>query len=731
MHQVKGMATGSWWQDLFEELKRRRVFRVATLYIVAFWPLIQIVDIMTPTLELPDSVMRYLVFAFLIGFPIVLIFAWIFDVNKDGVAVTSSTTEEGSSPLIGGRTEVMIVGALLVVVIGLFAVQLQLDGPVGQPAETGSYSVGVLPFISFSDNVAHQQFADGLTEELLNVLSRIKALRVAARTSSFAYRGVNKNVTEIGKELNVDIILEGSVRRNDVNDKIRVTAQLIDTKTGSHIWSQTYDKEFTDIFQIQDDIAASVVDELQITLLGNEREKIQSRSSASPEAIVAYGMGQAELARRSALSIRDAIRFFNKAIEQDPNYVDAYVGLATAYTLIVSYEHGTADKFLPQAQAAVNKAFDLDAESGAAWATLGLIHMQRKKKDEAKAALEKAMEYNPSYAMAFMWYAGMQEFPEERLNWYERAYQLDPKSPVIGYNVANIMLNQGRDVEAMEVFARIVESDPHYHGAYHLSARINEARGRLDEAINQYKKAYELSPDTNYAVNIASLYIDLGDFDAAQRWLGNVGELPAQYAYQLEWLEISALASADRIDEAYPLLQAKVDRAASGSSRRILSDAAYAAYYLGNFDMLISVYERLPDDIDPHAMDPGLHLNTAIAAAYAYDLAGETVKRDQAINTAETFLETTTLPQDFGFDIWYERALLTIVKGDRQRALIHLQRAIDEGWRQHWRTRVEPIIDDLRDDESFQSMMAGLETRMDIMREQLTLADAFDSSWSG
>ena len=194
------MLSRHWVQELYEELKRRRVIRVATLYIIAFWPIIQIVDILSPALNLPDSVMRYLVFAFVGGFPVVLILAWIFDINRGGIVTTSITDAEnsGNTALIGGKAELLIIGILCLLVIGLFVVQARMDDP-DPPALTinddiSMRTVGVLPFVSFSESSEDERFADGLTEELLNVLSRVKELRVAARTSSFAYKKVNKNV---------------------------------------------------------------------------------------------------------------------------------------------------------------------------------------------------------------------------------------------------------------------------------------------------------------------------------------------------------------------------------------------------------------------------------------------------------------------------------------------------------------------------------------------------------
>jgi TolB-like protein/predicted negative regulator of RcsB-dependent stress response len=728
-------------QELFEELKRRRVIRVATLYVIAFWPIIQIVDILSPTLDLPDSVIRYLVFAFIGGFPVMLILAWVFDINRDGIHVTSRQGKPGEeSVLIGGNTELLVVGVLVALVIGLFVVQARMDGEqpvlVTPVVEENIRSIGVLPFDSFSEVAQDQLFADGLTEELLTVLSRVKELRVAARTSSFAYRGVSKNVIEIGKELDVSLILEGSVRRNDINDTIRVTAQLIETEKGSHLWSKTYDREYKDIFKIQDDIAASVVDELQITLLDREREKIQSRSSASPEAMVANSMGQAELARRTKVSLEDGIRFFQKAIEDDANYADAYAGLAETYTLLVSYKYESASDFLPLAQDAVNRTLSIEPESGIGYAVQGLIHIQEGEHDKARSVLQKAMELNPSNAMAPMWYAGLMENQVDQLTWFEKAYELNPRSPIVGYNVANIMLEQGREAEAMQVFAQMVEADPYYPRAYLLAAKVNEQRGRLDEALAQYKRAYNLQPDIEFSESIAKLYIDLGDFDASQKWLARVGEhLPEQYGDRLDWLRIRYYAASNKIADANSLLLDKVRRAdVYGAVRSTYLEAAWASYLLEDLDGIISAYEKaelVPSKQMMEKVD-GFYLEASIAAAYAYKVKGDHQRKEQVIEKIATRIDgILTSGRRISPETWYLKSLLSLIQDDNQMALINLQRAVDEGWREYWRPGVEPIFRGLVSDRKFQSMMAGLETRMNIMREQLILASSFDSDWAG
>lgn len=732
----------AWWDKLLNELRRRRVFRVATLYVVALWPIIQLVDIASPALDISDAVIKYLLIAFFSGLPIALILAWVFDLNADGVAVTGEG-EDGKQPLIGGRIEIMIVAALLVVVGGLFVVQLQLDAPVEEIVSeplvaVDSKSIGVLPFASFSSNSADEMFADGLTEELLNVLVRVKALRVAARTSSFAYKGVNRNVTEIGRELGVAYILEGSVRRNDVDDTVRVTAQLIETQTGLHLWSETYDRQLVDIFKIQDDISNSVVDELQITLLGEDREKIQSRASANPEAMVAYSMGQSELALRNEQSFNDAIRFFRRAVDLDPNYVDAHVGLATTHALKVSYKLSSLEEQLPLAEAAIDKAFALDPESGNAWATQGLIEMQKDPTDKnpkIREALEKALEYNPSHAMAHMWYASLTDSFDEKLARYRKAYELDPRSPVIGYNIANILMAQGRDREAMEVYAQIVESDPTYYGAYMIAANVNRKRGRLDEAIRHFKQAYEYSQDFQTGINLANVYVDIGDFDASQAWLDRIKDtFPKEFMDFYDWLQYFSYASVGREKEVEHLMQQKVSLAEKtpDGDDDLYEHGALAAYTLGDFDTTIALYERVESQLTRDHFNNSNRMNALTGAAHAYMERGMLDKRDALLADLERVIleEEQRLNATPSF-IWIMKAEISLLKGEEQLAKYHFQRAIDEGWRQLWVINSSPIKNLIKGDEDFEVMIASLENRLEMMREQLMLASAFDSNWPG
>ena len=724
------------WRGLYEELKRRRVIRAATLYVVVFWPIIQIVDILSPAIDLGPDAMRYLLTAFVAGLPVAIGLSWIFDLSSSGV-VRANRDEPQQPGVIGRGVEWTIIAVLLMVIAVLFYLQntVTTDGTsaVGdaadQPVQTAAPKqkvIAVLPFVSFSLEAADQFFSDGLTEELLNVLSKVKDLRVIARTSSFAYKGVNKPVQEIGRELNVNTILEGSVRRNDVDNRIRVTAQLIDVETGTHLWSKNFDKEFRGIFQIQDEIAAAVVDELQVTLFADR--DIKSRESASSEAVAAYSRGQSELAKRSSVAVQEAIGHFEQAIELDPEYTEAHAALANAFVLAIDYADVPMEQNLPKARAAMEAAALLDPESAETWAARGLIHMRAEERDLAMSALAKAMERNPSHAMANMWYGSLQDDPIARRRFHRRAFELDPKSPVAGYNVASDLVEDGREAEAMAVFGRIVEADPHYAKAYMLVGEINEFRGRLDEALRHYEKVFAMEPNARVATRIAEVYVDIGDFDSVDHWM-QIADESSDPPPSLAWVEVSAAVARGDQERAMDLL---AELGGDGSTLGDLVNATLASYFLEDYEATIAAFDKAailnPDGaLRPKFAGP----DPAVAAAFAYKQTGQISAAENLLAQAEEHLDhqIETHPR-VSPELWYNKAQIMAIRGDTAMAVMHLKRAVAEGWRQHWRPMVDPSMSALLDDADFRTLMMGLSARMELMREQIAFAARFDD-WRG
>ncbi|NQZ12751.1 MAG: hypothetical protein HRT35_36830, partial [Algicola sp.] len=316
-------------ENFVNKLKRRQVFKVATIYAVSAWPLIQLADLAVPALGLPDSVLTLLLKIFVAGFPVSLMFAWLFNVTTKGIVRATVETDVENEPQANVQTTIAVAGTLSVILLITIGSQFFLDEnhqagttiladsndqptrtPVTGLSDNRKESIAILPFVPFSNDPEDEFFADGMVEELLNLLAKLPDLQVVARTSSFAYKGItNKTIPEIGRELGVDTILEGSIRKNDTTNKIRVTAQLIKVSTGEHLWSETYDREYKDIFQIQDDIARAVVNKMKITLLGDDNNGSPHfvAPTDSVEAMVAYGKGQRELGHRTAVSLATAI----------------------------------------------------------------------------------------------------------------------------------------------------------------------------------------------------------------------------------------------------------------------------------------------------------------------------------------------------------------------------------------------------------------------------------------
>jgi len=734
-------------RQFYEELKRRRVIRVATVYTIALWPIIQIVDILAPAIGLPNIALRYMLIVFVSGLPVVLILSWLYDLNKGGIVRTTSSAASTGQALIGRSAEIVIVSVLVISLVALFFLDGSLmfeEEPtatapvaVSVPVRPPGRAIAVLPFVSFSIKREDELFTDGLTEELLNMLSQIKDLRVTARTTSFAYKGVNKNIKDIGAELNVDTILEGSVRRNDIDNAIRVTAQLIDTESGTHIWSNTFDREFRDIFKIQDEIAAAVVEQMNLTLAADEAKRIRARDSADPEAMVAYAMGRAALAKRTHESLADAERHLIDATTADPQYTAAFAELATTYALQTNYlppDTTMLEKevYLARAQVAVDKALKLDAQDGASWAAQGLIYMHRpEQQDEARAALKKAIELNPNLPMANMWYGSLQEDKAEQRRYHERAFELDPMSPVAGFNLANDFLDAGLQGEAMNVFTKIMAADPNYPGAYDLIAQINEARGRLGEAIRNYEKFYEMQPNPRMASKIAQLWADVGDFERADDWIAIAErDIPPMYATELQWLKIGSYVARGERPKADAMLAPMLEREAITVGDYL--NRTRAGYFMGEYDTTIAAYEQAETMAasDAELSQMGAPV-AAIAAAYAYQKLGRGEDAAPLLDRLEAEIQQE-IDENLRVDpfAWFNAAQVSAIKGETSMALIHLQRAVDEGWRQHWLPYVEPSLEELVKEPAFEAMMQGLVTRMELMREQIAFDESFDDDWS-
>ncbi|MCZ6826959.1 MAG: adenylyl cyclase, partial [Gammaproteobacteria bacterium] len=339
-------------KNFYGELRRRNVVKVATVYLIAGWLAIQIIDVAFPLLQIPEWAGALVLILVLIGFPFALIFAWAFELTPEGLKREADVDRSQSiSPETGRRIDFIIIGLLLIAVVYFFLepristdrpVTAEVTQPVSEaaPSQSSDISVAVLPFINMSSDKENEYFSDGISEELLNVLVKIKGLRVPSRTSSFAFRNQNMNIAEIARALGVDHILEGSVRK--AGGRVRITAQLIDVDTDTHLWSESFDRDLDDIFAVQDEIAQKIVRAIQGTLsvgdVGDAAAAVANNRppSGSVEAYELYLQGRHLLYRRGD-HLEKALARFKEVVQADPEYAAAWSGLAATYIVYPDY----------------------------------------------------------------------------------------------------------------------------------------------------------------------------------------------------------------------------------------------------------------------------------------------------------------------------------------------------------------------------------------------------------
>ena len=472
------------------------MLRVVGAYAVGAWFAVEVSATTFPLLGWPEAGARIVLIVALLGFPLAVVLAWMFDITADGIRRTPATPDLSprlvQTPAYARALGMFGIG-ILVAFIGFAA--WSNYGPAGDGPGIdagGIRSIAVLPFVDMSEKGDQEYFADGVTEELLNRLAQIESLHVAARTSSFAFKGRNEDVAEIGRRLRVQAVLEGSIRRD--GDRLRVTAQLIDARTGFHLWSDNYDREGGGVFAIQDEISRAIVEELRLHI--NPRE-IAEANPASPVAHDLYLQGLALLRRRTPESLREALTRFEASIAEDSAYARSWAGLAQTYAVLPSVADFPFEEALDRGSLAAARAIQLDATLAEAHGALGQI-AQTFEWDlpGAERAYARAIRFNPAFATGHQWHA-------------------------------ETLLMMGRTAEAEAAVARALELDPVAPAALAVQAYITLAGGRTAEAITAFQDLVRLYPDFALGrLNLVYARLAAGRADDAAAALAG-DELPA------------------------------------------------------------------------------------------------------------------------------------------------------------------------------------------------------------
>jgi adenylate cyclase len=472
--------------SFFHELKRRNVFKVGAAYIVVSWLVAQVLQLVFESFGTPDWVMKTVLVLMAVGLVFALFFAWAFELTPEGLKRERDVDRSQSITAETGKKLNYTIFVVMLLAIGYFAYDNFMlrkntgsqAGPVveqsseGQTAtqalatDTGEpdRSVAVLPFVDMSPDKDQEYFTDGLTENLLNALAKMRELKVAGRTSSFAFKNRNEDLRSIGEQLGVANLLEGSVQKS--GERVRITAQLINAGDGYHLWSETYDRTLEDIFAVQDEIADEVAKAMQVALLGaahSSETMPESRNAA--EAYNDYLKGMYESKKGNMESNQRAVVYFRSAIEKDPQLALAWAGLAQALDYITGYDDADFTEGFEEARASALRALEIDPD-------LPEGHL-------ALANIQQAHDWDWDAAEAS----------------YEKALSLRPGDTEIRGDRAQLKAMRGDKDGALEEYQRILEQDPLNLRAKATLAGAYSGRGRFDEAWQLFDAVSAMEPD--------------------------------------------------------------------------------------------------------------------------------------------------------------------------------------------------------------------------------------------
>jgi len=727
--------------SLFVELKRRNVFKVAAAYIIVGWLIMQAGDTLAPALLLPEWVNSLLAFFLILGFPLAVFFAWAFEMTPEGIKKEKDVDRSQSITHVTGQKLNNIITGILVLSLAYFAIDKFVLRPriSTEPSKTvqeavteeqsPEQSIAVLPFVDMSANSDNEYFSDGLSEELLNILSKIKELRVAGRTSSFAFKGKDEDLRSIGEKLNVVSILEGSVRKDDKRNRVRITVQLINVEDGYHLWSETYDRDLEDIFAIQSEIAHEVAQALRITLLGEDEARLDQVADTEISVYDLYLKALQGINEGGFVSLDNAVNHFQEALTLDPSYIPAKIGLVTAWTdmantgaigyqqaldrgmplleqVLAEQPHNSAAriqmatlKVFEGDRAAAEKAFIAalgdDPRNALGLKQYGRFLFNNGRVEQGVELIDAAVEIDP-YSIRVLWEqcqtnAYLQNL-EKSLLACDRIKEIAPDSPSGWYGWGLAYLNSGDIAKATYGFAKAIERDP---GDFEMIAAMNFH------------------------------WIALGDAKQAELWLQRAEAIGAGQPFPII-ARLRLLKYREQHDRVRDLAGKALEQNAEdrhGSQRVLRQTWAYESARIGNFQAALEPFrESTPWAFEPELLVPddfANHNRDVIQIAALLQLADPTSERSEQL-----LKEVEALPgqQHPARGTWagdINNAAIATIRGEYETALQWLNSAWDKNWRLLWREILveDAIFSQLKNEPAYKDLVARFEQDMEKQRE--------------
>jgi TolB-like protein len=685
--------------SFFEELKRRNVFRVGVAYAVAGWVLLQVVDLVLDNVEAPGWVMDVFMLVVVLGFVVSMIVAWAYEITPEGIK-READVDRGQSITgdTGRKLDKIIIGFLAVAVVLLLADRFvrspeMVSEPFSQSTaeqseigtnekraltpvldpvvETPAKSIAVLPFANMSDDASNEFFSDGISEEILNALAKVKGLKVAGRTSAFAFKGRNEDLREIGEALGVNHILEGSVRK--AGNKVRVTAQLIQVSDGFHLWSETFDRELTDIFAIQDEIANAILLAMKAELIGDQ--SIASER-VDPAVYEKYLLAKQRTYSRTELDLGIAADLLKEATELDPNFAAAWAQRAIVTLLLEDDAYGKIPHEEGQqiARRFLDKALKLDENSAEALAGMGLYYRNEpggsSVEETARKYLQRALEINPGLIDASNWlqlsYAVTGQ-NQKSLQILEEMVNRDPLYKPGTGNLIGSYAIRGQIETAERLLDRV---RPYIRDEGYLArfdANIMLMSGRAGEALPKARTGHEFDPQD---------FQSLVSLNWAMLNLGMDEELAAMES-AAPFFRQTSLIRLGRLEEGIRIARDFANQSGQPSTMIYFYHQSRQPKALVNF-----IDERWPELADLESELTGLagfgH-GDMMAIAHAYKQTGNPVKFDQAMRYIRTEHDRQVAAGFESLFLHFAEGFYWALADDIRQSLDHIEMAIEKG----------------------------------------------------
>lgn len=707
------------------ELKRRNVIRVGGVYVVTAWALFGIARTIFEVLSFPKWTSQLLLVLLALGLPIAAIIAWAFERAPDGGVRRTEAAPEDAPPLKFSWFD----GALLAAIGGvLLLTALQATGAIGgggrvplMPQE--DKSVAVLPFASFSTRPEMEFFADGLTEEVINSLAQVEDLKVVGRTSAFYFKGKNEDLREIGRKLGVAHVVEGSVRHD--GDRLRVTAQLVKVSDGFHLWSETYDRDMSDAFVIQTEIAEAVAEALKAELDADARPSRADRRN--PDAYELELTSRAQLRHLGLAQLTAAHEGFKRLIELEPNNPEGYAGLAQASALLV--QHHLQGDFTPtirEAEAAIAKALELDPDSASAYIARGWVNRMKFIRAScqsceaiATAAFKRAADLEPRNPEALSIYGAniADSRPAEAITYLRRALAIDPLDRFAQTYLAEALAATGDFAAAERQYRTAAELFPDFIDTKQNLADFLIVQGKLDEAEPWLRAAAQPGTDPSADLQLALLYLNLGLKQDMAATVNRLKSSPVAVEVANAVMLITDGRYRELLAHSHKLLaQPEPDPIWHAIG---FSAAALAGDYEFAREQLLVIH---PELFEPEPQVSPSTANEVVAAAFVIGQLGDQGQSRRILDEVLRVTEPTPGKwQSHAKRIARMKAFAML--GEEDRALAELRAAIDSGYRTLYdvdiflRLDAYPMLAPLRGDPRFQAMIREIEADVAKKRE--------------